>query len=78
MNKPEFISSKEICKIMDFHKRTLHRRLLCPVNPLPQPAIKRIGGVSLWDTQSFYDWVERERERTLLEFSNKEKENGDE
>ncbi len=73
MKKPEFISSKEICEIMDFHKRTLHRRLLCPVNPLPQPAIKRIGAMSLWDAQVFYNWVEREKERTFLELSDIEK-----
>ena len=69
MNKPEFVTSREICEIMGFKKRTLHRRLLSSKNPLIPPAIKRIGAMSLWDAQEFYDWVEREKIRTQLELS---------
>ena len=66
MNKPEFVTSNEICDTMKFSKRTLHRRLLSPENPLPQPAIKRIGAMSLWDAHTFYEWVERERQREKM------------
>lgn len=70
MSKPKFITSTEICEIMKFHKRTLHRRLLCPVNPLPMAVIKRVGSVSLFDQKSFYDWVEREKQLEILENTN--------
>lgn len=61
MNRPEFISSNEICDIMQFTKRTLQRRLNCPKNPLPPADLSRVGGKSMWDRKIFEIWLERER-----------------
>lgn len=61
MSLPELVTSNEICEAMRFTKRTLQRRFHCPINPLPEPDFKRVGGMSMWDKSVAVAWCERER-----------------
>lgn len=63
---PQMVSSNDICESLGFDKRTLQRRFYCPDNPLPPPAIKRAGAMSLWDLHVILDWIQRERELTRM------------
>lgn len=67
MSLPQFVSSNDICDALKFSKRTLQRRFHCPTNPLPQPCIKRVGGLSMWEFSIARAWIEREKGRSKNE-----------
>ena len=64
MSLPEFVSAKDICGVLDFTTRTLHRRMNDEHHPFPQPAIKHIGAPSLWHKSDFLTWIEEEQAHT--------------